>query len=541
MSDAGKKSYGTILKSSATVGGSAAVTSAFGLVRAKVMAELLDPSGFGVMGTYLQIAELARTLAGLGINNSGVRQIAEAVGSGDNHKIARTVITLRRVALYSGLVGAVLLVLLCRPVSGFSFAGDYSHATSIALLALYALCMDISAGQLALVQGMRRIGDIARINVLGALSGTVFSILIVYFWNVKGLAPSLVCVAATSILTSWWYARKIKVERLRVTISEIWNEASELVKLGFVFMVSGFAMFGAQLLVRAIINRKLGLDAGGYYQAAWNIGGLYIAFIIQAMGTDFYPRLTGVANRHDECNRLVNEQAEVGLLMAAPGLLGTLTFAPLVISIFASHKLGPGAEVLRWLCVGMLMRVVSWPMGFIILAKGEKKIFFWFEVLSWVAYIALFWTGVALFGLVGSGIAFFALYFVNSFVLYAVVRRLTGFRWTSANRQLWFLFGPMIAVVFLATYFLKGTPALLVGAAVTLAAAVYSLRTLAKLIATDRLPRPLLKLMKILKLIPSNLNPNEQHENSSNRAGLCGPATVVSVRQERSDSAGIGH
>ena len=82
MSDAGKKSYGTILKSSATVGGSAAVTSAFGLVRAKVMAELLDPSGFGVMGTYLQIAELARTLAGLGINNSRVRQIAEAVGSG---------------------------------------------------------------------------------------------------------------------------------------------------------------------------------------------------------------------------------------------------------------------------------------------------------------------------------------------------------------------------------------------------------------------------------------------------------------------------
>src|SRR5215831_13607781 len=231
MSDPEKKSYGTILKSSAAIGGSAAVTSAFSLVRAKVMAELLDPSGYGVMGMYLQIAELARTVAGLGINNSGVRQIAEAVGSGDNQKIARTVITLRRVALYSGLAGAALLVMLCRPVSIFSFAGDSRHAWAIALLALYALCMDISAAQLALVQGMRRIGDLARVNILGAISGTVFCILIVYFWKEQGLAPSLVCIAAASILTSWWYARKIKVERLQVKLRDIWNEASELVKL----------------------------------------------------------------------------------------------------------------------------------------------------------------------------------------------------------------------------------------------------------------------------------------------------------------------
>jgi hypothetical protein len=32
-----------------------------------------------------------------------------------------------------------------------------------------------------------------------------------------------------------------------------------------------------------------------------------------------------------ECNRLVNEQAEVGLLLAGPGVIATLTFAPLVI------------------------------------------------------------------------------------------------------------------------------------------------------------------------------------------------------------------
>ena len=45
---------------------------------------------------------------------------------------------------------------------------------------------------------------------------------------------------------------------------------------------------------------------------------MYVGFILQAMGSDFYPRLTAVADDHAECNRLVNEQAQIGLLLAGP-------------------------------------------------------------------------------------------------------------------------------------------------------------------------------------------------------------------------------
>ena len=210
-----KKSHGQILKSSALIGGSTAFNMLFSIVRTKAMAVLLGPAGVGLMGYYSSIADVVRSLAGLGINSSGVRQIAEAVGSEDKERIACTITTLRRVALASGAVGALLLVLLCRPVSYWTF-GDYEHAGAVALLALVALFMDISEAQKALVQGMRRIGDLAWMNILGALYGTVFSIAIIYFWKEQGVVPSLICVAAMSIVTSWWYARKIKVEAIRV-------------------------------------------------------------------------------------------------------------------------------------------------------------------------------------------------------------------------------------------------------------------------------------------------------------------------------------
>src|SRR5690242_20027423 len=235
VAESPKKSYGQILKSSAVIGGSTAFNMLFSIIRNKAMAVLLGTSGFGVLGSYVSISDVVRTIAGLGINTSGVRQIAEASGSNDTERIARTVTTLRRVALYSGAVGALLLVALCRPVSMWTF-GDYNHAGAVALLAVVAFFLDVSEGQKALVQGMRRIADLARMNILGAMAGTVFSIVIVYFWKEQGLVPSLICVAAMSIVTSWWYARKIKVAAAKISWAEVYAEASELVKLGVVFM-----------------------------------------------------------------------------------------------------------------------------------------------------------------------------------------------------------------------------------------------------------------------------------------------------------------
>jgi enterobacterial common antigen flippase len=248
--------------------------------------------------------------------------------------------------------------------------------------------------------------------------------------------------------------------------------------------------------------RKINLEAAGFYQAAWALGGIYVGFILQAMGADFYPRLTGAVKDHAECNRLVNEQTEVGLLMAGPGILATLTFAPLVIALFYRPDFAPAAIVLRWLCLGMILRVVSWPMGFLIIAKDERTIFFWTELLSNGAYTAFVWLGVQTFGLAGTGMAFFALYVLNFAMVYLIVRRMTGFRWSAENGQLTLLFVPLVTVVFSSWYLMPPTAALIVGSLATVGSGIYSLRTLCRLLPLERFPRIAQKVIKFLRLMP---------------------------------------
>jgi PST family polysaccharide transporter len=494
-------SYGQILKSSALIGGSSILKIGLGIVRTKAMALILGPEGVGLLGLYGSISDLAQSVAGMGINTSGVRQIAEAVGTAETERIARTVTTLRRVAAVLGAAGALLLVAFCGPLSRLSF-GDDRHAGAIALLALAVFFGAVSGGQMALVQGMRRIRDLAAVNVLGAFYGTVFSIAIVYLYGERGVVPSLVCVAGMGIVTSWWYSRKIKVPRVAMRLADISNEISSLLKLGFVFMASGLMAMGGACLVRIVVVRQLGDAAAGFYQAAWVLGGLYVGIILQAMGADFFPRLTAVANDNARCNRLVNEQAEVGLLLAGPGVLGTLTFAPLVIQVFYSGKFGPAVEILRWLCLGMMLRVIAWPLGFILLAKGERNLFFWSEFASTAAYTGLVWACLSGFGLKGTGIAFFGGYVFYGCLIYAIARRVSGFRWSAASKRIGLLYGSVVAVVFAGWYFLPRVPLAVAGVLIALLAGVYSLNRLSSLVPLERLPRVARAALAFLRRVP---------------------------------------
>jgi len=60
---------------------------------------------------------------------------------------------------------------------------------------------------------MRRIADLAKMMMSG---GAVSVCAQAFRWCIlpgEGVVPSLVSVAAMTILTSWWYSRKIEVQQ----------------------------------------------------------------------------------------------------------------------------------------------------------------------------------------------------------------------------------------------------------------------------------------------------------------------------------------
>ena len=286
------------------------------------------------------------------------------------------------------------------------------------------------------------------VNILGAAFGALLGVPLIYFWGERAVAPSIVVAALCSIFASWWMVRRIKFDRFSSRWADLWTKAGALAKLGVVLLSTTLMATGVAYLIRSLVSRHLGVDAAGQYQAAWSMAGQYVNFILQAMAVDFYPRLTAVEKQRDVCNRLVNEQAEVGILLAGPGILATLTFAPFVIQLLFSDKFGPAMELLRWNCLGMLFRVAAWPMGYLMLARNERKLYFSTAFLVHAANLALVWLLVPKWGLLATGVAVFASGVLDFALMLAVAVRINGFRFSGVNAKLGLLFAPLAAALF---------------------------------------------------------------------------------------------
>lgn len=479
-----KTSYGQILKSSSIMGGAAGVNLLLGMVRTKFAAVLIGSAGVGLLASFAAIQGLIGTLSGLGIHSSAVREVAEAFSRNDEQAIGRTVLALRRVCWLTGVTGMLLMMAFSPFISQLTFGSD-SYTADIAALGFVILLANVSGGQLALIQGARRIGDMARANIIGAALGT-FSAIGFYAWlGLRGVVPSLLFIGASQLLISWYFARQIPLPSVVLTWRQSFIQAGKMVRLGLVFMWNSLLLSAVSYFTITLISKYDSVQAVGIYSAAYSLSGMFVNFVLQAMAADYYPRLTGMAHNKSAMNRLVNEQTEVGLFLATPGLMATLVLAPWIVQLLYTSEFLSSVDLLHWFVLGCFGRVVSWPLGFLMLALGNGKLYLITETSGNILHIALIAFGLSAMGIEGVAVAFPVLYFFYTITVVAVGHRLTGFHWRNSTIRVLGVYISALLVTFAGVRMMSIWPATIIGIVLTTAISISSLRGLVQRIGTD--------------------------------------------------------
>ena len=425
-------SYRTILRSSSIIGGAQVINIAVGLVKMKVVAVMLGPAGVGLIGLYLSLIQTASSIAAMGLGNVGTRQIAVARAEGGDIAVGRTRRALFWGTMLLALIGAALFWLASGWIARVILA-DETRATDVAWLSV-GVALTVAAGsQGALLTGLRRIGDLARINVGAGVIGAALGVLALWLWGAQGLIAMILVAPVVTFLLGHVYVTRLgpPVGPL-IRLPEMSREWQTMLTLGFAFMLSGLVTTLGHLAARTLVQRELGAEALGQFQAAWAIGMTYLGFVLSAMGTDYYPRLTAAVRDTATATRLVNEQTEVALLLCAPVLLAMLGLAPWVIHLLYSAEFGPAVEILRWQLLGDILKVMSWPLGFVLLAVGAGKTFILTESLGMGVFVLGVLIGLPLIGVTATGVAFLALYVAYLPIVWWFGGRIIGFRWTPA-------------------------------------------------------------------------------------------------------------
>ena len=470
-------SYRQILKSSLILGGAQAIVMVLELVRVKFAAILIGPVGIGLYGTFQSTSSMLQTFFGLGLRESAVRNVALAFATGDEQEIGKTIRTLRRLVWITGVAGAMAMALGAPWLSEWTF-GESAYAPDLALMGLALLCMNLRKGQMALIQGARRVADLARLKIAGAALGVGVTLPLYWQLGLRGIVPALLTVAAAELLISWLYARRIPVPEVTLGWRETVRRSGGMVRLGLAFMWTSLLLAAVGYLVRVLIIRVENLESVGLYAAAFAVSGLLIRAVMQAMQTDYYPRLSAVSDQPAAMRALVNEQTEVGMLLTLPGLLALLTLGQWLIPLLYSAEFGGAVPLLYWFAIGSALKVIVWPMAYILIAMGRARDYSLLEMVSQCVHFGLVALLLAQFGLIGVAIAFFAHLFLHALMVWAVAGRLIEFRWSPNATRLAKAFLLLLVATFASAQLFPPTLHALLGSMLTAGAALFCLRAL---------------------------------------------------------------
>jgi len=427
-SNESSSSYSQILKSTSVMGGVAGVTLILGMIRTKFAAIFIGAFGVGLLNNFNTILGFMVVVSGLGIQSSGVRQVSIAFAKNDEVLLAKTVITIKRICWITGIFGAMVLFILSSKISQITFGSD-QYRWEISAMALLIIFTNLSGGQTAILQGSRKIIELAKVQIISSIVGSLITIIFYFQMGLKGIIPGLVLSSFLQLLISWKFSKNVAVTKIFMTWKESFYEAKELFKFGIALMCSGLMVSIVAYATNIIINNQINIQAVGIYGAAFALSGMFVNFVLGAMGTDYYPRLSSLIDDTDAMNRLVNEQTEVAILLALPGLVATIVLAPWIVPLFYSNEFLPAVEMVQWLILGCFGRVISWPMGFILLAKGKSKLFFLTETISNTIHLGFVYVLVSFVGIKGVSIAFMICYLFYTPLIYFVTKNINNFNW----------------------------------------------------------------------------------------------------------------
>jgi len=468
-----QSSYRQIMKATALFGGVQIINVFVQIIRSKVVAVLLGPTGMGILGLLNSTMALMGSLTNFGLKTSAVKDISAEYVSLNNFRIAVIITTLRRLVWITGCLGTLLVLIFSSLLSKLTF-GNNDFTIAFIWISVTLLFQQLSSGQFVILQGMRKLKSLAKANVLGSCIGLVVTLPLYYIYGTDGIVPGILGTSLVTLFLSWYFSNKVAVEPVNVSYSQTLSEGKSMLRMGFMISLSGLLTTGGSYIVRIFISRTGGIDEVGLYNAGFSIINTYVGMIFSAMATDYYPRLSAVAHDNFLCKKTINQQAEIALLILSPILIVFLVFINWIVVLLYSNQFIAVNTMIYWAAMGMFFKSSSWSIGFIFLAKGSSRLFLWNEIITNLYLLGLNIIGYHYWGLTGLGVSFAVSYLLHLLQVFVVSRIKFSFSFDLAIFKIFFVQFSMAVISFFVVTNLSADYSYIVGMFLVVASSWYS-------------------------------------------------------------------
>lgn len=422
--------YETVLKTTFLFGFVQVYRAVVSIIKNKIAAILIGPEGLGLIGIFNSTIDLIRTIAGLGLNQSAVRDVAEAYGSNDETRISRIIKITNKAILFSGLIGCLATLILSNRLSVWTL-GDATYTVSYCILSFAIAFYIINEGKQALLKGARQLRALAISSIIGSSVSLITASLLYYFFKTEGIVPELLTAAIVGLLTTAFFVRKIPVNDVFLSPKDIIIESKPMLKMGIALMYVTLLQVAANFLINAYVRSNGGLIEVGYFNVGATVLGAYFGLVVSAISTDYYPRISAVNMYNDKIQEELNHQSIISIVLVGPMFVIFMSFLDIWIKILYSTEFLPAIGYIKYAIYWFLITVCSNQVDMILVAKFKTKVMTVVSTIMRVFQLLLAIPLYKYFGLEGLGLTFLILGIMHVTVMSTIVYQLYHIRFSN--------------------------------------------------------------------------------------------------------------
>jgi len=418
-----ENSHKTILNATGIFGFAQAMKMLVSIVGSKFVAIFLGPVGIGIVGLLNNTVAIISSITGFGISITGVREMSLANTESDQNKFSERFIVLQRWSIFTSVLGALVTIIFSKQLSILTF-GNSDYYFWFVILSVNFVFANLTATRIALLQGLRMIKSIAISNVISSVLISLLSVPIYYFLKVDGITSVIVLSSIINLVVTIYFTRNIKIDRVSLSFYETFQKGKPILKMGFLLSLNVIFAHICSFIIKLYLNGNgSSLEIVGLFEVSSVILISYVGLIFNAMGADFYPRITQIQNDNSKIKELVNDQIEMGLLLVTPAIIFLYFSGPILVELlYSKHFLGV-LLIFKSALFAVIVKVVIWPLAFIILAKGDNKLYFKLEIISDIFLLVSTVFFYHFFGLVGIGIASLIPFLLYAFYVIPILKK----------------------------------------------------------------------------------------------------------------------
>jgi O-antigen/teichoic acid export membrane protein len=421
--------YKSIFKATSIFGGVQVFNIFITLIRSKAVAILIGTAGMGLNGLLMSSLNLIKSISSLGLVDSAIKDISQAHASNDGEQIRKTFTVFKRWVWITAILGIVITIGFSPLLSHLSF-NNYDHTLDYIWLSITFIFGALTGGIYTLLRGTRQLKYVAQANIYGGIVGLIVALPLFYFYGISGVVPAIVLTAFANYLVSLYFNKKIQFTPIEISWKDTITIGKPMVLLGISITVINLLSALVAFVLNAFITKTGTLSDVGLYNAGLSIVDGYVGMVFTAMVTDYFPRLSAVIDDDNKWKQLVNEQAELVLIILTAVLILLISTTPLLIRVLLSKEFIAAQDFILWAVLAIPLKGLSWVTGYIILAKGDTKRFLVIEIITNLTLLAFNVLFYKYYGISGLGISMLVCNILFVTLLLSVLKIKYQFRFT---------------------------------------------------------------------------------------------------------------